>query len=96
MRIKIGNSQLPIYAASSYALSGGLLVLDQLVKQGDFGRLGIVLFLVGGVIHVLDKLDRCVGKVWEAGGRAERRRRDAEAAAARDHLAVVRTMGPRT
>lgn len=96
IRIRIGNAQLPIYAASWYALSGVLLVLDQVASRGYYGRLSIVVFLVGAVIHVLDKIDRCVGKVWDAGGRAERRRAEAEAAAEQGPpLAVVRTMAPR-
>lgn len=88
-----------------YALGAGLVLVDQLEHMAYYGRLGIALILLGGVVHVLDKMDRnnvtvhekidqSVGRVWDAGGRAERRRAEIAAAQPRE-LAVVRDLAPR-
>lgn len=96
-RFRIGNAQLPIYAASGYALSGILLVSGCLRPYGTEWRIplmfaAVIALLAGATAHILDKLERCVGRVWDAGGRAERRRAEAEAQARREQFAVVRTM----
>jgi hypothetical protein len=71
-----------------YVLAGCLGIADRLHSFGDaggLGQLGIMVFLLAALVHVLDKLDRmrqamiakidhCVGDVWEAGGRATERR----------------------
>lgn len=94
-RLRFGNAQLPIYALTGYTLAVALMVVDQAATRGDFGRLGVVLFLAGAVIHILDKFDRLVGQVWDAGGRAERRRAEVAAVAPPDELAAVRSIAPR-
>jgi hypothetical protein len=34
----------------------------------------IIVFLAGAVVHILDKIDHSVRNVYDAGGRAERRK----------------------
>jgi hypothetical protein len=90
-RITLGRkTALPLCALGGYVSSGVLLCVDLLVPLGDFGRIAIVAFLAGAVIHILDKIGRhsaallekindSVGDVWEAGGRARERRLEFEA-----------------
>jgi hypothetical protein len=104
-RVRIGNAQMPIYALSGYALAVVLLVIDQSVLYRGLGKIGLAVLITGALIHILDKqdrnrvalsdkMDRCVGKVWDAGGRARERQYELEQAD-RSELAVVRTLAPR-
>lgn len=99
-RVRFGNAQLPIYALTGYALSGILLVYGGLQPYGTDWRgplmfASVLAFLAGALVQILDKLERCVGRVWDAGGRARQRQMDVEAEVQRGQLAVVRTLAPR-
>jgi hypothetical protein len=57
--IKLGsNIKVPLYALGGYVVSVGLLAVDCRVSSGDFGRIAIVAFLVGAVIHILDEISQ--------------------------------------
>ena len=77
-----------------YVAAGVLIVVDLAVPGGQVGRLGLLVFMAAATMSIMARIDKSVGKVWDAGGRAERRRADLEAAQPRD-LAVVRDMVPR-
>lgn len=56
-RIKLGsNIEVPLYALGGYVVSGGLLAVDCMVQSGDFGRIAIIAFLAGAVVHILDEI----------------------------------------
>lgn len=56
-RIKLGSKiEVPLYALGGYVVSGGLLAVDCMVPSGDFGRIAIVAFLAGAVVHILDEI----------------------------------------
>jgi hypothetical protein len=77
-----------------YVAAGVLIVVDLAVPGGQVGRLGLLTFMAAATMSILARIDKSVGKVWDAGGRAERRRADLEASLPRD-IAVVRDLAPR-
>jgi hypothetical protein len=77
-----------------YVASGVLVAVDWIVPEGDVGRIGLLVFMAAATMSILARIDKCVGKVWDAGGRAERRRADLEASLPRE-LAVVHDLAPR-
>lgn len=87
-----------------YAVAGVVMAIDQMVPSGATGRLGLGTLVAGGILHILgrikrnkaelmDKIDQSVGKVWDAGGRAERRRIELESDSR--PLAAVHDLAPR-
>lgn len=89
----------------AWVSGGGLLVVGIATPLGDLRAGGLGILLVAGVATLmerndrnhraqLEKIDASVGKVWDAGGRAERRRIDLEQSAS-GGLAVVREMPQR-
>jgi hypothetical protein len=55
----------------------------------------IIVFLAGAVVHILDKIDHSVRNVYDAGGRAERRKATMQAAIPAPETASVHQMVPR-
>lgn len=102
--MQLGQAFVPVHSLSCYVAAGLLTITDQLVPLGDFGRLGLGVLIVGGIIHladkqdrnnkaVHDKIDRSVGKVWDAGGRAREREMRLEASQQGPDLATVHRLG---
>lgn len=57
-RIKLGSKiEVPLHALG-YAVAVGLLAVDCTVPSGDFGRIAIVAFLAGAVIHILGEINQ--------------------------------------
>jgi hypothetical protein len=85
-----------VVAQTLYVAAGVLVGVDWVIPRGgdDFGLTGLLLFMVAATLTILHRIDRCVGRVWDAGGRAERRRAELEAATPAE-LAVVHDMVPR-
>lgn len=77
-----------------YVAAGVLVAVDWIVPDGDVGRIGLLVFMAAATLSILARIDKSVGKVWDAGGRAERRRAELEASLPRE-LAVVRDLAPR-
>lgn len=101
---------IPLFTVSALlegvSLVGILGIVGQGLPLAHISRLGCYVFLVAAVLHINDrinckaadlarKIDDSVGAVWDGGGRAEARRRDAMAEAAKVKLALVRDMVPR-
>lgn len=100
-RISLGCKRVVVPV---YAVSGVVMIVDQMTPGGKLGLVGIFVCIGGGIIQVvgkleqirvcmLEKIDRSVGRVWDAGKRAGERRRDLEAAS--KPLAAVRDLVPR-
>lgn len=77
-----------------YVAAGVLIAVDLALPGGQVGRLGLLVFMAAATLSILARIDKSVGQVWDAGGRAERRRAELEASLPRD-LAVVRDLAPR-
>lgn len=106
-RIQLGRgTELPLLALGGYVSSGPILFIGGVqdldsTLRGPVMFGGLIVFLVGAVVHILDKIDRhndemldkiehSVGDVWDAGERAGVRHE--VLAAESPPLAVVRDL----
>lgn len=113
-RIKLGErTELPLYALGGYVLSGPILLLGSTrelssMLRGPVMFIAVIAFLVGAVIHILDRIDNrigehnaamitkindSVGNVYDAGVQSKDRHRNLVDPDAK--LAVVRDLSPR-
>lgn len=80
----------------SYIVAGVLIVADLYAPEYRLRGLGVVALIVATLLTVIWKIDSCIGRVWDARGRAERRRAELEAASQpQQGLSVVRGVSPR-
>lgn len=63
-----------------YAVAGVLIVFDLAAPERGLRGVGIAALIVAGILTLIWKIDRCVGKVWDAGGRAALRQVELEQA----------------
>jgi hypothetical protein len=72
-------------------ISAGVLVLtDWVIPETRLRGVGLLLGMVSCTAFVVGNFRKLVVSTWDAGGRAERRRAELEAASQRRPLAVVR------
>jgi hypothetical protein len=76
---------------TSYTVSGVLIVFDLVAPERGLRGVGIALLIVAGILTLIWKIDSCVGKVWDAGGRAALRQVELEQSQD-TQLAAVRTL----
>jgi hypothetical protein len=77
-------------------VSAGVLVVTDWIEPATRLRgLGLLIGMVTCTLMVVMKFNRLVGAVWDAGGRAERRRMELEAELEEPTLSVVRDTVPR-
>lgn len=78
-----------------FVSAGALVVVDWLAPETRLRGLGLLLGMFSCTALVVMRFGKLVVASWEAGGRAERRRAELEAATKPRPLAAVREVAPR-